>query len=134
MYDPPAPEQAGSKENAPYLFSSTAAELFNSMFAPLDGPLIAFLRDWIETADQSELGVVGCILREGPHDLVFRERPFILRYLARCHQFGAECYKRVSGEVFAAAISCMRSGTPGEPFPEDLSMKEEATRACRQLG
>jgi hypothetical protein len=123
----------GSKENAPYLFSSTSAELFNSMFAPLDGPLIAFLHDWIETADESELGVVGRILREGPHDLVFRERPFVLRYLTRCHQFGAECYKRASGEVFAAAISGMRSGTPGEPFPEDLRMKEEATDALKSI-
>jgi hypothetical protein len=77
--------------------------------------------------------VVGRILREGPHDLVFRERPFVLRYLTRCHQFGAECYKRASGEVFAAAISGMRSGTPGEPFPEDLRMKEEATDALKSI-
>ena len=123
----------GSKENPSYLFKMRAAELFNSMFAPFDASLIAFLRDWIETADESELGVVGHILREGPHDLVFRERPFVLRYLARCHQFGAECYKKASSELFSAAVSGMRSGTPGEPFPEDLRMKEEATEALKSI-
>ena len=133
----------GSKEKNPsYLFKMRAAELFNSMFAagdsrstgtPFDAALIAFLRDWIETADGSELGVVGHILREGPHDLVFRERPLVLRFLARCHQFGHQCYKSAASEVFSAAVSGMRSGTPGEPFPEDLRMKEEATEALKSI-
>ena len=123
----------GSKENAPHLFTMRAAELFNSMFAPFDAALIAFLRDWIETAGETELGVVGHILREGPHDLVFRERPFVLRYLARCHQFGPQCYKRASGELYSAAVSGMRSGPPGEPFPEDLRMNDEATEALKSI-
>lgn len=123
----------GSKENPSYLFKSRAAELFNSMFAPFDAALVAFLRDWIETADEAELGVVGHILREGAHDFVFRERSFVLRYLERCRQFGPEFYKKACGELFAAAVSGMRSGTPGEPFPEDLRMKDDATEALKSI-
>jgi len=135
-----------SKKNAPYLFNTRSAELFNAMFAPdsragrspdseakFDAELVGFLRDWIETADEAGLEVIGQLLREGPRDLVFEERSLVLRYLERCKQFGTGRYKSACSQLYAVTVSGSRSGTPGEPFPEDLRLKEQATEALKSI-
>jgi hypothetical protein len=133
------PEQSG-------LFRIRAGELFNAMFssggnegrsdgsaAKFDGELIIFLRDWVERADEAGLEVIGQVLREGPRDLPFRERTLALRYLERCNQLGAKCYKGARGQLLAAALSGTRSGTPGEPFPEDIRLRDDATEALKSI-
>jgi hypothetical protein len=133
------PEQSG-------LFRMRAGELFNAMFtagnnegrsdeaaAKFDAELVAFLRDWIERADEAGFELIGQALREGPRDLAFRERTLVLRYLGRCNHLGANCYKNARGQLLAAALSGMRSGTLGEPFPEDIRLKDEATDALKSI-
>lgn len=126
-----------SKPDAPYLFHHRAAELFSTMFAPFDATFITFLRDWTNVAQEEELRLISCVIREAPtddqmsNDFVFRESEFVVQLVEKAAKFGPECRKAVSSNIFGMAISGMRSGTPGEPFPSDLKMKE---RAAAMLG
>jgi hypothetical protein len=123
----------GSKGNAEYLEKMQAAELFTTMFAPFDEALVALLSEWTENADEAGLEVIAQVMREGPPSFAFDERDFVLRFLERCRQFGPECYRGARSQIFSAAVSGSRSGTPGEPFPEDLQLKESAEEALKHV-
>jgi len=69
----------------------------------------------------------------GPNDLVFRERDFILQLLKRCQQFGEKCYRGACGDLYAAAISGTRSGTPGVPFQQDIELRDNARAALNAV-
>ncbi|MGD9728693.1 MAG: helix-turn-helix domain-containing protein [Bradyrhizobium sp.] len=122
-----------SKPSAPFLFGMRAAELFSTMFVQFDGAVISHLGQWMQTADSAGLLTIARVLREGPNDLIFRELDFTLRLLKRSKQLGNETYRLVCGELYAAAISGMRSGTPGVPFQQDLQLRDNARSALASL-
>jgi transcriptional regulator with XRE-family HTH domain len=122
-----------SRLNAHLLFGMRAAELFSTMFVRFDDAVISHLRQWMQTADQPGLVTIARVLREGPNDLIFREKEFTLRLLERSQNFGRDCYRLVSSELYAAAISGTRSGTPGVPFQEDITLRDNARDALRSL-
>jgi hypothetical protein len=39
----------------------------------------------------------------------------------------------MSGALYGATISGVRSGTPGEPFPEDIEQRDKSLRIAEQL-
>ncbi|MGE0769701.1 MAG: helix-turn-helix domain-containing protein [Hyphomicrobiaceae bacterium] len=121
-----------AKRNEAYEFRSRAAELFGWMF-PFDETLTRALGEWMEVADQAGLELIGQLLSEAPNRFVFSNIAFVARYLERCQQFGKDCYRRGSNNLFSSAVSGMRSGTPGEPFPEDLALRENATAALKGM-
>jgi hypothetical protein len=41
--------------------------------------------------------------------------------------------KRAIGSLFGSAIGGIRSGTPGEPMPRDIEMKEESEKILQSL-
>jgi DNA-binding XRE family transcriptional regulator len=129
----------GSIDNASPMRRDRATELFATMFAPFDAEFLAFLREWVEIGKAADLQLVSHILHEMPvenqrlNDFVFRESGFVMRLLERAQQFGEECRKRVSSNLFGSAIRGLKSTKPGEPFPEDVSMKENAEAMLRTL-
>jgi transcriptional regulator with XRE-family HTH domain len=129
----------GSINNASPMLRDRATELFATMFAPFDAEFLAFLAEWVEMGKAEDLKLVSHILHEMPvenralNDFVFRESSFVIRLLERAQQFGKDCHKRVSSNLFGSAIRGLKSTTPGEPFPEDLAMKEKAEAMLKTL-
>lgn len=46
--------------------------------------------------------------------------------LVRAYEFGQEVGERVGGSLYSALTTGMRSGPVGEPFPEDIALREAA--------
>jgi hypothetical protein len=109
------------------------------MFAPFDAEFLAFLAEWVEMGKADDLKLVSHILHEMPvpnqrlNDFVFRGSGFVMRLLERAQQFGKDCHSRVSSNLFGSAIRGLKSTTPGEPFPEDVAMKEKAEAMLKTL-
>lgn len=116
------------------IFRTRASELFSTMFAPFDRALVMVLKDLSATADATELNAISRILGEAPHSIVMKEVEFVSQYLARCKQFGDNCYRLARSQLFGAAVSGERSGTPGEPFKRDLEMRDDAKKALQEIG
>lgn len=125
--------QSRREEKDTYFFHHRAAELFETMFHPFDSELISFLQDWVDTATPTDLRIMSHILREASPGLVFEHRPFVLRFLDKAKQYGKQILKDAETALYCSAVQGMRSGTPGEPFPEDLRMKEGAGKALNGL-
>jgi hypothetical protein len=122
-----------SGKNKPSLFGYRARELFESSFGPFDGETVMFLEEWIATSDDDDLRLIGDILGETEHTFVFIHRPFVERFLDKAKQIGPKALKRAISSLFGSAISGIRSGTPGEPMPRDIEMKEEGEKILQSL-
>ncbi|MGO7244333.1 helix-turn-helix domain-containing protein [Rhizobium ruizarguesonis] len=119
--------------NDVWLLDYSARTAFEAMFAPFDDELVSILDGWLETAQLDDFNYIAAILREADSSFIFRYPTFLLRLFERARQFGVKTKKMVLTELFCSAIAGPRSGTVGEPFPQDLNMKnaaEEALAKC----
>jgi transcriptional regulator with XRE-family HTH domain len=117
----------------PFLFGYRARELFETCFGPFDGETVKFLEEWIATSDEQDLRLIAGILGEADCGFVFTNRPFVERYLEKAKQVSPELLKHAIGALFGSAISGVRTGTPGEPMPRDVSMKEDSAKILQSL-
>jgi hypothetical protein len=115
------------------LFAERSAQLFDAMFRPFDDALVEILQSWVDASKEEDVQTVAKILNQAPPRFVFEQRPFVVRFLERARQFGKEVLDRAIALLFGSAIGGVRSGTPGEPFPDDLQMKEEARKVLAEL-
>ena len=115
------------------LFSHYSRTLFGAMFAPFDAELVSFFSDWLTTAAEDDIGMIASLLREAHPDFVFDASSFVIRLLERAQLISLDLCRNVTGELYASAISGMRHGTPGEPFPEDVSLKRKAEQEMTKL-
>jgi hypothetical protein len=120
-------------KNKPFLFSYRARELFETCFGPFDGETAKFLEEWIATSDDGDLRLIANILGEADPSFVFTHRPFVERYLEKAKQVSPEVLKRANSSLFSSAIGGIRSGTPGEPMPRDIEMREESEKILQSL-
>ena len=115
------------------VFDYRSRELFETLFGSYDEEVIDHLDTWSAAADKKEMGLIANVLQEAPPNLVFDQAAFVTTTLERAKRLGKETLQRVSGAFFGSAISGIRHGTPGEPFPRDLAMKSNAENILRSL-
>lgn len=87
----------------------------------------------LDTASAEDIDVISRILRESSEDVVFSHRQFILRFLDKAKSFGKERLDNALSSLYAAALSGVRSGTLGQPFPQDIRTKELAEKALNEI-
>ena len=126
-------KQADYDADKRVLFDYRARELFESLFGSFDGEVVQHLDTWSATADKNDMLLIANILREAPSNFVFTQAPFVERLLERANRLDEKTLKRVSSGLFGSAISGIRQGIPGEPFPRDLEIKSQAENALRSL-
>jgi hypothetical protein len=116
-----------------YLFQHRGAELFETMFRPFDSELIGFFQDWICMATPEDIRIISQILKEASCNVVFEHRPFVIRFLEKAQHYGKERLDDAMGALIGSAISGVRSGTVGEPFPQDIKLKEDAENSLKEI-
>jgi transcriptional regulator with XRE-family HTH domain len=122
-----------AKSRKDLIFRECSAQLFDVMFRPFDDLLVSILRDWTDAATEADIQVIAKILSEAHRRFVFEQREFVVHFLTKAQQFGKEVVDRAVSSLFGSAISGLRSGTPGEPFPEDLRMKADSEKLLGEL-
>jgi transcriptional regulator with XRE-family HTH domain len=120
-------------KNKPFLFSFRARELFEISFRPFDGETVKFLEEWIATSNESDLRLIADILGEAHSSFVFTHQLFVERYLEKAKQVSPEVLKGSISSLFGSAIGGVQSGTPGEPMPRDIQMKNESEKILQSL-
>ncbi|UWU66095.1 helix-turn-helix domain-containing protein [Bradyrhizobium sp. NC92] len=120
-------------KSKPFLFGYRAKELFETCFGPFAGETVKFLEQWIATSDEQDLRLIAGILGEAHHSFVFANRAFVERYLEKAKQVGPKVLEHAIGALYRSAIGGVRSGTPGEPMPRDIYMKDESEKILQSL-
>jgi transcriptional regulator with XRE-family HTH domain len=114
-------------------FRHRASELFDAMFSPFDRELISFIQDWIDESAPSDMGIITQILNEAHRNFVFEHRGFVVRFLDKAKQDGKQILDDALDALHRSAVSGSKHGPTGEPFAEDLVMKEEAEKALKEI-
>lgn len=122
-----------SRPEKDYQFKHRAGELFDAMFSPFDGELLGFIQDWIDASTPADMRIISQILNGVRPNFVFEQRVFVTRFLDKAKQHGKEVLDNAVSALYSSAITGVKSGTPGEPFPQDLMMRDEAEKALQEI-
>lgn len=115
-----------------YQFKHCSCDLFNMMFYPLDDELLSLIQDWIDVGTPEDMWIISQVLRESHSNFVFEQRAFVTRFLDKVKQHGKEVFDNAVNALYSSATTGLKRGIPGEPFPEDIMMHDEAEKALQE--
>jgi len=116
-----------------YQFKHRAGELFNAMFNPLDEELLGLIQDWIDISTPDDMQLFSQIFKESRPNFVFEQRVFVTRFLDKANQHGKEVLNNAVSALYSSVNTGVKSGTPGEPFPQDIMIRDEAEKALQEI-
>lgn len=122
-----------SENSSNYLFLKTSCELFYAMFAPIDLEMIEFLTEWAKSGDSEDLIIISQILSEADSSIFFEHHSFVILLYELAYSFGKSAIDALNNGLHSAAISGVKSGVPGEPFPKDIMMRDESSAILADL-
>lgn len=116
-----------------HAFSYRFAELVQSLCSPYNATCVATMEDWLAGGTAEHFKVITAILRDGGQRFIFNNEGFIARALQAARGISRQAHRDLSSAIFAASISGVRSGTPGQPFDADLQLRAMAEQRLALL-
>jgi hypothetical protein len=83
--------------------------------------------------DEADLIAATALLREMPASLIWTEVDWVAAVLDRAAFLGDNCFRRVAAELESAVMSGVRSGIPGQPFPQDIEQRDRSAAAAESF-
>lgn len=77
--------------------------------------------------------VATSLARQTPQSFVFEQHEFVVWMMRLARSHGADVLRKLGGALYGAAVSGSRSGTPGEPFPQDIKLRDRASEVLSGL-
>jgi hypothetical protein len=94
---------------------------------------IEILATWLLDGNRDQMETAVALLDKAPSHFVFDQLELVGRTLARAETFGDERLNAVSGVFYKIATSGTRSGTSGQPFPQDLALRDRCQEVLPRL-
>ena len=85
------------------------------------------LDEWINSGDPAMIESAAHLVSGGPSGFLFKHVDFVANLLERAHTADAGCYQRVTGRLMSCAMFETRSGTAGQPMPQDVAIRDQAS-------
>lgn len=110
------------------------AKLYSWISAFYSHPVaVDVLKEWVTSGDVEKCKAVIDILKEGNRHFVFSHPEFVAEHLDCSFALGEECYSDVYEGLQIIAASGMREGVAGEPFPQDIYIRDRATELSQHF-
>lgn len=117
-----------------YYRAHDGADIFKLAAGGLGGKaVLAVLDEFVTSGEKNKVETVSDILRQASASFMWDNVDFVSRLLNSAAQHGEKCLRHVKSALYGAVISGSRSGTTGEPFPEDISQRDNAARIAASL-
>jgi hypothetical protein len=123
--------KAGDLDNGQFLH--LAAELFGAAFQPFDEVLVRLMTERMQDSASTDIRIIAEILRNAHNTFVFEHQSFVISFLDAAARQGTEILDAATSSLWSSSISGTRMGSVGEPFPQDLKMRESAEKVLREL-
>ncbi len=94
---------------------------------------LKLLDEWIDSENSEKIGAASTLINQFHSGFIFSHLEFVINLLEKAYQASDECYQAVSSNLFSIAASGTRMGTPGEPFPEDIRLREKASAISKRF-
>jgi hypothetical protein len=102
-------------------------ELVSQFFTKAES--LDLVHAWATSGDEKKMKAAYLILTQVPRQFVFQHEQRVVEILAAADALGAEMLEHAGQALSSAPSTGARSGKAGEPFPEDLALKEQASEA-----
>ena len=103
-------------------------KLFKSISNNFDDSGIAVLLEWISSGEKEKLEGIGAIIEDAPENFIFQHSDFVSKMLGAAKPYGPEFLKSARNALAHSAIFRSKHGTPGQPMPEDVELKENSEK------
>lgn len=94
---------------------------------------VEFLRQWIASAGREGFAVVTSLARETKPSFIFEQHEFVIWLMRLARSYGTDILRKMGTALYCAAVSGSRSGVPGEPFPQDIKLRDCAAEVLSGL-
>jgi hypothetical protein len=101
-------------------------ELYSAISNNYSPSSLEVLEEWLNTDDANKIEAVGYFLEGADPEFVFLYPDFVSKTLNNANKINDECLRIVNSSLLHIATSGGRHGVMGEPFPEDIRLKEQA--------
>lgn len=116
-----------------WLRRKMGADLFAAVATAYDRQVVEHLAKALQSGSKEMTCAVAAVLHEAPRTFIWDETEFVREALHAADRLGEDVRKDMVGALWGATISGIRSGTPGEPFPETVEQRDRSRRIARQL-
>ncbi|WPM24548.1 hypothetical protein OGV25_14340 [Pseudomonas sp. P1B16] len=87
----------------------------------------------IKGGGQAHVNVVASALRSAYQSFVIQETSFVRELLSQAELISEKAVRDISSALWSSAVSGGRSGLAGEPFSEDLALREHAEKTLKGM-
>jgi DNA-binding XRE family transcriptional regulator len=102
-------------------------KLYHAIRGPFDETVVEDLSEWAASRDPEKFGILADIMQGAPTEIVFDHPRFTALLLDNAYEISEQCGKDIETSLWIAATTGSRQGKPGEPFPEDVLLREKST-------
>ena len=115
-------------------FNDWIPQLFREISSGFDSAAsLNVLDEWISSGIADRITAAAHLLSEARPEFVFEHIGFVSNLLERAHASSDDCYRSVSRSLARSAQSGDRMGTLGEPMPQDVALRDQASAVANQF-
>lgn len=107
-------------------------KLFSEISGGFSAKCINILREWTESGDKNKIETVAYLLENAPTGFVFSHSGFVSELLENAYKINDGCYRNVSSCLYCSAVSGTRTGSAGQPMPQDVTLKKQAMELLKK--
>ena len=108
-------------------------DLVSTLCTVSSSDFVEFFRQWISSAGREGFAVATSLARQTPQSFVFEQHEFVVWMMRLARSHGADVLRKLGSALYCAAVSGSRSGVPGEPFPQDIRLRDSADEVLSGL-
>lgn len=109
------------------------ADLFRTVAVEYDSQVLDLLGRALAGGMENSIRAVAAVLHEAPRTLIWDQPDFVRIALHAADKLGDDVRQQMMGALWSATISGVRSGTPGEPFPETIEQRDRSRAIAKDL-
>ncbi len=121
-----------SQDTPGWMRGFEAPRLFAAVAKQFDDEVLGVLKLGLK-APAAVASKVANLLSAVPRDFAWSQVQWIVRVLEGAARRDTEVYRAIGSALHSALMSGGRTGTPGEPFAEDVEQREEARKVADKL-
>ena len=96
-------------------------------------PSMKILNEWINSGNAVRIQSAARLVSGAQPEFFFNNVEFISNLLERAYAASTDCYQSVASYLTRSARSGARLGTAGQPMPEDVAIRDQATAVMSQF-
>lgn len=123
-----------SEKTDSWMRQDAGGRLFAAVAQDFNHPdVLSVLDDTMTMQTPQALSALASILRQASRDFILSNPEFVARVLNSAAPLGQDCVDRLASAMHGAVSSGAYSGTPGQPFPQDVEQRNRAREVASAL-